>query len=95
MADHSKLGRTYGRRAPVSLEDMLQTTKECIVISNFANQASETIEREVAALKNLLDPFANSKDFRQTIFVFDWLISKGLSIANTLCMDCVRESGNH
>lgn len=64
MADDSKLGRTYGRRAPVSIEQMMQTAEECIVVSTYKDEAADRIENEVAALKKLLEPLASSPAFR-------------------------------
>lgn len=77
MADDSKLGRTSGRRAPVSLEQMMQTTDEFIVVSSYKPEAAEKIKNEVAALKALLEPLAKAPEYESKNFSLRFVDMKG------------------
>lgn len=69
MADDSKLGRTCGRRAPVSIEQMMQTAKECIVVSSYKVAEEDKIQAEADALRQLLQPLVDVPQYRSKNFL--------------------------
>lgn len=70
MADHTKLGNTCGRRAPVTIESMLETARKCYVVSTFHESAADTISREAEGLKRLLLPLVTKDEYLEKDFLF-------------------------
>lgn len=77
MADHTKLGNTCGRKAPVTIESMLDTATSCHVVSTFNEAASNVIEREVTGLRQLLEPLTNEDRYKSKDFLFRLVDLKG------------------
>lgn len=77
MADDSKLGNTCGRRAPVNIEQMMQSAEECIVVSNYKAEVAAKLNAEIDALKDLLKPLADSSDFQSKNFSLRLVDMKG------------------
>lgn len=89
LFDHTKLGKTFGKTADITIAQMLHDARECLLISTYPDEGDpdlgdETLEQfeqrlatEEVALKVLLDEYLARETDPRKNFVFRLINSSG------------------
>lgn len=78
LCDHTKLGITEGRQAPIEIGSLLDHCNECIFLSTQPESAAETkvVMKEVAAFNTLCRELAADNRYRAKELAL-WIVTKG------------------